>query len=466
VSGGGRARLGAQSPHKVGPGCSQAPLTVAPPRREHAGETLQGRNTPDAASTNRGCQMQVIYERCCGLDVHKKTVVACRVTPGPDGRPQQELRSFRTMTGSLLELRDWLEAAGVTHVAMESTGVYWRPVYNLLEDGFTVLVVNAQHIKAVPGRKTDVRDAEWIAQLLQHGLLQGSFIPDRPQRELRDLTRYRSTLIRERAREIQRLQKTLEDTNLKLASVVSDITGVSARAMLEALLAQETDPTRLAALAKGRLREKREELEQALVGVVRPHHRFMLAEQLSHLDYLDEAIARVDGEVEARLTPFARELELLDAIPGVSRRVAQVLLAEIGGDLSRFASAAHLASWAGMCPGYRESAGKRASGKTRKGSPWLRATLVEAAHGAARSRGTYLAAQYRRLAARRGSKKAAVAVGHSILTIAYHLLTRGEVYHDLGANYFDQRDQQAVQRRLVSRLERLGYQVNLTPVAA
>lgn len=412
--------------------------------------------------------METFYERCAGLDVHKRTVVACRITPDPAGSWRREVRTFGTMTADLQDLADWLEAAGVTQVAMESTGVYWQPVYNLLEERFELLVVNAQHLKAVPGRKTDVKDAEWIAELLQHGLLRGSFVPDRPQRELRELTRHRTTLVRERARIVQRIQKVLEGANIKLASVATDVMGVSSRAMLEALLRGQTDPAVLADLAKGRLREKRPQLERALAGVVRPHQQFLLAEHLGHLDYLEEAIARVSAQVEERLRPFEAEIQLLDTIPGVNRRVAEVLLAEIGTDLVRFPTAQHLASWAGMCPGNDESAGKRRSGRTRKGIPWLRWVLIEAAHGAAHTKGTYLAAQFHRLVPRRGKKKALVALGHTLLVIAYHVLTRKTPYYDLGANYFDERDRSGLERRLVARLERLGNHVVLErlPVAA
>jgi transposase len=409
--------------------------------------------------------MQIMYECCCGLDVHKKRIVACLWRDNAAGQRQQEVRTFGTMTQDLLALADWLQAAGCTHVAMESTGVYWKPVFNLLEGLFEVLVVNAQPIKAVPGRKTDVKDAEWIADLLQHGLLRASFIPPAAQRELRDLTRHRSSLVAERARIVNRLQKVLEDTNIKLAAVVSDIAGVSARAMLEALLAGERDAAVLAQLAKGRLRAKREFREQALAGRLRPHHAFLLTEHLSHIDSLDEAIARLSMQIGERLAPAEDEIALLDTIPGVSRRAAEVLLAEIGRDMSRFPSAKHLAPWAGICPGNYESAGKRKSGKTRKGSRWLRQLLIEAAHGAAPSKQTYLGALYGRLAARRGTKKALVAVGHTILVIAYHVLTRKEPDRDLGTNDFDLRDRQAVQRRLVRRLEQLGYQVSLQPAS-
>jgi transposase len=406
--------------------------------------------------------MQLVYERCCGLDVHKTLVVACLITPDATGRPAKQIRTFRTITADLLALGDWLRTAGCTHVAMEATGVYWKPVYNLLADICVLLVVNAQHIKAVPGRKTDVRDAEWIADLLQHGLLRGSFIPPATQRELRDLTRYRTTLVSERARTINRLQKVLEDTNLKLASVVTNIVGKSARAMLDALLAGETDPAVLANLAQGRLRVKRDALQTALVGTLKPHHRFLLAEHLTHIDQLDGAIARADQEIEAHLHSDAEAVALLDTIPGISQRAAEGILAEIGTDMHQFPSAKHLASWAGMCPGNHESAGKQLHGTTRKGSPWLRQLLLEAAHAAARTT-TYLGAQYRRLAKRRGAKKALFAVAHSILIISFHLLQRHIPYQELGANFFDEHERDALQHRLVRRLERLGYQVALQP---
>jgi transposase len=410
--------------------------------------------------------MEVLYPRCCGLDIHKRLVVACLVTPGPDGTPAKRVRTFGAMTEDLLALADWLAAAGCTHVAMESTGVYWKPLFNLLESGFHLLLVNARHVKAVPGRKTDVRDCEWLADLLRHGLLRASFVPDRPQRELRDLTRYRTSLVRARTAEANRLQKTLEGANIKLAGVATDILGKSGRAILAALVAGETDPAGMADLALGRLRAKLPQLERALVGDVGRHQRFLLTQHLAHVDFLDATIARVSAEIAARLRPVQAALDRLDTIPGVGREVAEALVAEVGADVSRFPSAKHLASWAGMCPGNRESAGKRQRGTTRKGSPWLRALLVQAAHAAARKRGTYLAAQYRRLAARRGKSRAAVAVGHTILVIAYHLLRHGTDYHELGPSYFDERDRQAVQRRLVHRLEGLGYTVSLEPRAA
>ena len=409
----------------------------------------------------------VVYDRCCGLDVHQQTVVACLITPGPDGQPAKEVRTFGTMTADLLELADWLRAAACSQVAMESTGVYWKPIWNLLEDRFALLLVNPRHIKAVPGRKTDVHDAEWLADLLRHGLLTASFVPDRAQRELRELTRYRTSLINERSAAVNRLQKTLEGANIKLASVASDVLGVSSRQMLAAVVDGTTlEASALAELANGQLRDKVPQLEHALSGRVGPHKRFLLAEQLAHIDALDASLERLSTEIAERMRPFDELIERLDAIPGVGRTVAEVLLAEIGADMTRFPTANHLVSWAGMCPGHNESAGKKRSGKTRKGSPWLRAALVQAAHAAARAKQTYLAAQYRRLTARRGTKKAAVAVGHSILVIVYHLLTDPDCpYFDLGATYFDQRDPGAVQRRLIHRLEALGYHVQVTPLA-
>ena len=410
--------------------------------------------------------MDVLYQRCCGLDVHKRTVVACVVIPGADGRPHKEIRTFGTMTDDLLQLADWLQAQQVTHVAMESTGVYWHPIWNLLEGSFAVLLANARHSKAVPGRTTDVKDCAWIADLLRHGLLKASFVPDRPQRELRELTRYRTSLLHERTAEVNRLQKTLEGANIKLAAVATDIRGTSARAMLAALIGGSAEPAVLADLAKGKLRAKLPQLERALTGHFGAHHRFLVAQQLAHLDFLDELIDRVSAEIAERLRPFEEAIVRLDTIPGVGRRTAEILLAELGPDLRRFPSAAQLASWAGICPGNQESAGKRQSGRTRKGNPWLRAALVEAGQAAGRTKRTYLGAQYRRLAARRGKKKATVAVAHTILTIAYHVLTESTTYHDLGVQYFDERDRHAVERRLVRRLEGLGYKVTLDPVAA
>ncbi len=409
--------------------------------------------------------MEVVHERCCGLDVHKETVVACVVVPGAGKQPHKEIRTFNTMTADLLELADWLTAQGVTHVALESTGVYWKAPWNILESSFTLLLVNAQHIKQVPGRKTDVRDCEWIADLLRHGLLRASFVPDLPQRELRELTRYRTTLIRERAAERNRIQKTLEGAGIKLGSVASDILGRSGRLMIEALVDGSTDATTMADLAKGNLRAKLPQLQRALTGRVRAHQRFLIAHQLAHLDGLDELIEQLSQEIAERLRPFQDKIERLDAISGVGQRTAEVLLAEIGTDVARFPSAAHLASWVGICPGNNESAGKRKSGKTGKGDVWLRTALTEAAQAASHTKDTYLASQYQHLAARRGKKKAIVAVAHSILRIVWHLLDHDCEYVDLGSRFLEERDRQHIERRLVRRLEGFGYTVKLEPAA-
>jgi transposase len=408
--------------------------------------------------------MDVVYERCCGLDVHKKTVVACVVSSEPDGSVRKEVRTFGTMTDELLALADWLRARGVRHVAMESTGVYWQPIWNLLEDEFALQLANARHVRAVPGRKTDVRDSEWLADLLRHGLLPASVIPARPQRELRELTRYRTALLRERASEVNRLQKTLEGADIKLAAVASDVLGASGREILDGLVAGQTDPAALAGLAKGRLRAKQAELARALAGRFGPHQRFLVGQQLAHLDALDERLAQLDAEIDARLQSAADDLARLDAVPGIGRQAAEIILAELGADLGRFPSAAHLASWAGLCPGNHQSAGKRLGGRTRRGNAWLRMLLIEAAWAAGRTR-TYLGSLFRRLAARKGRKKAAVAVAHALLRIIYHLLTRRTTYRDLGADYFDQRERRAVERRAVRRLEGLGYTVHLEPLA-
>jgi transposase len=409
--------------------------------------------------------MDVRYERCCGLDVHKKEVVACLLVSVPDraGQPRREVRRFGTMTEDLERLAAWLEQAGCTHVALESTGSYWLPVWNILEEhgGFEVLLVNPQQVKAYRRDKTDVKDAEWLADLLRHGLLRGSFVPSAEQRQWRDLTRYRQTLVQERTAEVNRLQKVLEGANIKLAAVATDVLGKSGREMLEALVQGATDAQALADLARGRLRSKLPQLERALSGRFGAHQRFLIARQLAHIDALDELIADLDAEIAERLRPFQAVIARLDTIPGVGERTAQVILAEVGPDVSRFESAAQLASWAGLCPGNQESAGKRKSSKTRKGNRYLRAALVEAAHGAGRGK-TYVAAQYHRLAARRGKPKAAVAAAHTLLVIAYHLLRDPDaVYQDLGVRYFDERDRQATERRAVARLEALGYKVSL-----
>lgn len=439
--------------------------------------------------------MDVTYTHCAGLDVHKKTVVACCITPGSKGEKQMEIRTFTTMTADLLALSDWLGTKGVTHVAMESTGEFWKPVYNILEGNFELLVVNAKHIKNVPGRKTDVKDAEWIAELLRHGLLRGSFIPPQNQRDLRDLTRQRTNLVQDRATVVNRLQKVLEWANLKLSAVATDITGVSARAMLEAILTGKTAPETLAELAKGRLRNKRSELERALHGHVRDHHRFLLAEHLAQLDFLDEQIARFDAEIIRHMTPpvassaagaaptdtsidaptdapdamtppltWAEAIELLDTIPGVNQRTAELLLAEIGVDMSRFPSAAHLVSWAKVSPGNNESAGKRFSGATGHGNRWLRTAIIQAAWAAIKVKKSYLSSFYHRLAGRRGAKRAIFAVAHRMLTAVYHMLTNRESYRDLGATYLDERNTTNLIKRTVRRFEQLGYKVNVEPI--
>ena len=442
--------------------------------------------------------MDVLYPVCAGLDVHKKLVVACVYGSDETGHPRKDIRTFSTMTVDILALAAWLTGRGVTHVAMESTGEYWKPIYQLLEGSFTLLVVNAQHIKAVPGRKTDVKDAEWIADLLRHGLLQASFIPPQAQRDLRDLTRQRTNLIADRGTVVKRLQKVLEWSNIKLASVVSDVMGLSARAMLEAIVSGEHDATVLAALAKGRLRAKHADLVLALEGTVRDHHRFMLAQHLAQIDFLDEQIEALDAEIVVRVTSTPAEPEICtskevsvteqevaedrpqaeppgtpvswseavriwDSIPGIGGRIAEQLVAEIGADMSRFPSAAHLASWAKLCPGNHESAGKRLSGKTGQGNRWLRSALIQAAHAAVKVKESYLGAFYRRLASRHGVKKAIMAVAHKLLVIAYTLLTNRELYQEPEPNYLDARQKDQTLRRLRNRIEQLGYTVSLEP---
>ena len=425
------------------------------------------RGIPWAVTLREGATVEVTYSRCCGLDVHKKTVMACAITPGSDGQPRKEIREFGTMTEDLLALSDWLTALRVTHVAMESTGVYWKPIYNLLEATFELLLVNAQHIKMVPGRKTDVKDSEWIADLLRHGLLRSSFVPDRPHRELRELVRYRTSLIQEHSAEVNRLQAILEGANIKLAAVATDIQGVSAQAILRSLLDGCTDTRAMAQLAKGRMRAKIPQLERALTGSFGPHQRFLLPHLLAHLEFLEDTIARLNQEVTSRMAPCEADLERLDTIPGVNRRTAEVIVAEAGTDMSRFPTDGHFASWIGICPGNNESAGKRRSGKTRKGNKWLRAGLAEAGQAAGRTKDSYLGAQYRRLAGRRGKNRAALAVGHSIAVIAYHLLKDPNLtYTDLGPDYFLHHKRNAIMHHHVQQLVALGYRVTLDPAAA
>jgi transposase len=413
--------------------------------------------------------MERIVERCTGLDVHKSSVTACVRILDEDGDLHQEIREFATTTRGLLLLRDWLASFEVGLVGMEATGVYCKPIYYLLEDDFELWLLNARHLKSVPGRKTDVKDAEWICQLVEHGLVRPSFVPPREIRELRNLTRYRKAQIEERTREVQRLEKVLQDAGIKLSSVATRVLGASGRAMLDALVGGTTDPEVLAELARGRLRSKLPALRDALEGSFSSHHALMVGKMVgkivAHIDYLDESIGELSVEIERVIAPFSEKVELLDTIPGVNRRTAETLIAEIGVDMSQFPTHRHLASWAGMCPGNEESAGKRRSGKTRKGSKWLRSALTESARAAARSKGTYLGAHYARLRGRRGSKKAAVAVGHSILVICYHVLERGVPYEELGEDYFDRhRSGEAYTKRLVRKLERLGHKVALEPL--
>jgi transposase len=406
--------------------------------------------------------LETLIRRCAGLDVHKATVVACVRAIDNNGELLLVTQTFGTTTGDLLKLNDWLMSYEVTVVGMESTGVYWKPVYTLLETEFECWLLNAQHLRNVPGRKTDVADAAWIAQLVAHGLVRASFVPPTKIRELRELTRYRKAVIQERSREAQRLHKTLEGSGIKLANVATDILGVSGRAMLHALIAGTHDPDILAELARASLRKKIPALRKALSGWFSPTHRVVVSELLAHLEYLDESIGRLSDDVAAMIAPFAQAIDFLDTIPGVDRRSAEVLLAEIGPDMSQFGSPGRLASWAGLCPGNNESAGKRFSGKTRKGSKWLRMTLVESAQAAARTKDTYLAAQYARIKGRQGHRKAIVAVAHSILVIAYHLLDRRQPYNELGGDYFIERqNKDAYQRRLVKQLERMGYDVTI-----
>lgn len=410
--------------------------------------------------------MEVLYPCCCGLDVHKKSVTACVLWAEQKGKRRKEKRRFATFTADLLKLSDWLGECGVTHIAMESTGVYWKPVWNILDGQFEeVLLVNAQHIKAVPGRKTDQKDSEWIADLLQHGLLKGSFVPPRPTRELRDLTRYRVSLAQECNRVANRIQKVLEDANIKLASVATDALGASGRQMIQAIIGGQQDSMVLAEMSKGLLRNKIPELQLALQGRVTEHHRFLLQEMLEDLRHVESKMRKVEAEIEKRLRPFQDEVDRLCTIPGVDKVTAWGLLSEIGLNMEQFPTAGHLASWAGMCPGNFESAGKRLSGKTRKGSAFLRRHLCQAGWAVSTKRDSYLSALFRRLAARRGSKRATMAVGHAILVIAYHLLKRKEKYIELGVNYFDEKNAEALKRSLVRRLERLGQSVTLTAVA-
>jgi transposase len=408
--------------------------------------------------------MEVLHRCCCGLDVHKKSITACVLWAEGNGKPRKQKRQFRTFTRDLLAMVDWLSQCGVTHVAMEATGVYWKPVWNVLEGHFEILLANAQHIKAVPGRKSDQKDCEWIADLLQHGLLRGSFVPPRATRELRDLTRYRVSLTEECSRISNRIQKVLEDANIKLASVATDALGASGRAMVEAILEGQSDSAVLAEMAKGLLRNKLEELRLALEGRVTEHHRFMLRVLMEDLRHAERKMATVEMEISRRVRPFEDDVARLCQIPGVSRVTVWSVLAEIGFDMEQFPTAGNLASWAGLCPGSFESAGKRLSGKTRKGSAWLRRCLCQAGWAVSRSKRNYLTALFHRLAARRGTKRATIGVAHALLVIMFHMLKRKEGYRELGADYFDRLNAAQLKRSLVRRLERLGHKVTLEPL--
>jgi transposase len=408
--------------------------------------------------------MEVLHAHCAGLDLHKDSVVAC-VRHMVDGKVTTEVKTFRTTTQELMSLSDWLSAEGVTHIAMEATGVYWKPVWHILSDGeFELVLANAAHVKNVPGRKTDVNDATWLADLMAHGLIRASFVPDEPTQQMRDLLRTRKQLVREHTGHTQRLQKTLEDANIKLDSVISNIVGVSGRRMLEALIDGQTDPETLAALADGRLKATPAELQASLRGRVTAHHRFLLRLHLDQCDALDAAIARIDKEVDGNVEPYRVAIEMLATIPGVSSLSAEVIVSEIGIDMTRFLTDGHLISWAGLCSKNDESAGKRRSRRMKKGAPWLKTTLIQCAWAATRTKGTYLHAQYLRLRSRRGPKTAIGAVAASILTAAYHMLKNGTLYQDLGANHFDNRAKGKQVLQLINRLRNLGFAVQITPV--
>lgn len=407
--------------------------------------------------------MEVLHPHCAGLDVHKDTVVA-GVRHMANGSVKRQIRTFKTTTKELLALSQWLASEGCTHVAMEATGVYWKPVWHILSDGdFELVLANAAHVKNVPGRKSDTNDATWLADLLAHGLIRGSFVPDAQTQEMRNLLRTRKQLVRERTSHVQRLQKTLEDANIKLDSAVSDVIGVSGRAMIEALIAGESDPGKLAEFAHRRLKASPEELREALRGRVTKHHRFLLRLHLKQIDALDAAVVEIDREVNDSLEPFRTSVQLLSTIPGISQLSAAVITAEIGIDMSRFPTEGHLISWAGLCPKNDESAGKRRSTRMRKGAPWLKTMLIQCAWAATRKKGSYLQAQFHRLRSRRGAKKAIGAVAASILTAAYHMLSNGTLYQDLGADHFDRRAKTVQTKRLVNRLQRLGYAVQIIP---
>ena len=409
--------------------------------------------------------MQVLHERCAGLDVHKKIIWACALWFDEQGNRRQEIRSFGAVTAELLKLQDWLKQCGVTHVAMEATGVFWRPVWAILEGHFELMLVNPQHVKALPGRKTDAKDCEWLADLLRHGLLRGSFVPPTPIQDLRDLTRYRVELTQAQNRVSNRIQKVLEQANIKLSSVASDTLGVSGRQMIEAIIAGEDRPEALADLAKRRLRQRIPELQAALSGRVRDHHRFLLKEHLEEWKALSQRIARVEEEIGRRMGPFERAVALWQSVPGIDQVTARCLVAEIGVNMDQFPSAKHLVSWAGICPGNNESAGKRKAGTIRDGNRWLRRALCQAAWAASHKKDGYLLSQFKRIGARRGIKRALIAVAHSILTIVYHMLKTNKTYADLGGTYFDQLHKERLQNHLIRRLQSLGLTVSIQPAA-
>jgi transposase len=411
--------------------------------------------------------MQVVYERCAGLDVHKQSVVACLLSTEQKGSVHEQVRTFGTMTADLAALSQWLREQQVEHVALESTGVFWWPVFTRLEEaGLSVVLVNPQHVKAVPGRKTDVSDSRWLADLLRHGLLRASFIPPAAIRHLRELTRYRKALVQERTQEVNRLQKVLESANIKLAGVATDILGVSGRHMLLALAAGETDPALLADLARGQLRKKMPALQHALEGRVQPHHRVLIRAILRHIQSLEQSTEELDREVEQLLIPYECEFQLLQSIPGVNRTAAATIIAEVGVEMDHFPSAQHLASWAGVCPGNKQSGGKRLSGRTTQGNPWLRALLGEVAWAAIRQKNTCFGARFRRLARRQNKQKAMVAVMHHLVIVIYHMLRKQEPYRELGPDYFQPTDPQRLVHRHMRQLEQLGYQVTLVPKGA
>jgi len=409
--------------------------------------------------------MQIVHQHCAGLDVHKKSVYACAIWPGEKGEKKQEVRSFGTFTADLLKLADWLREHGMTHVAMEATGVFWRPVWAVLEGQFELLLVNPQHIKAVPGRKTDTKDCEWITDLLQHGLLRGSFVPPSEVQDLRDLTRYRAELRQAQNKVDNRIQKLLEQCNIKLSAVASNTLGVSGQRMLAAIIKGEDDPAELADLAQRKLREKIPQLRLALAGKVRDHHRFLLKEYLDEWKALRDRIARIEQEIDRRMGPFEGAVALWESMPGVDHTTACNLVAEVGVNMAQFPSGRHLASWAGLCPGNNESAGKRLSGTMRDGNKWLRRALCQAAWAVTRKKDCYLSAQFRRLAARRGAKRAVMAVAHTMLIIGYAMLKTGQSYRELGGTYFEQINKDQLQKYFVKRLQRLGLTVSVAPPA-